>query len=147
MQKDDAAVGTWIVNKLQLHNFLTLEGTFVEELLVPVNTDSPPPGHGMHTTRGNICMLFLYCRFVPLDSCWYISHYRELYVIDPYHSNIPSQAQMELGKKILWGFQNALEYLRDFTISECIPYTLPLQHSADSELWAVCVHDDAHVSY
>ena len=26
MQKDDAAVGIWIVNKLQLHNFLTLEG-------------------------------------------------------------------------------------------------------------------------
>ena len=101
----------------------------------------------MHTTRGNICMLFLHCRFVPLDSCWHISHYRELYVIDPYHSNIPSQAQMELGKKILRGFQNTLEYLRDFTISECIPYTLPLQHSADSELWAVCVHDDAHVSY
>ena len=54
---------------------------------------------------------------------------------------------MELGKKILRGFQNALEYLRDFTISERIPYTLPLQHSADSELWGVCVHDDAHVSY
>ena len=26
MQKDDAAVGIWIVNKLKLHNFLTLEG-------------------------------------------------------------------------------------------------------------------------
>ena len=45
MQKDDAAVGTWIVNKLQLHNFLTLEDIFVEELIVPVNTDIPPPGY------------------------------------------------------------------------------------------------------
>ena len=35
----------------------------------------------------------------------------------------------------------------EFTICERIPYTLPLQHSADSELWGVCVHDDAHVSY
>ena len=33
-------------------------------------------------------------------------------MIDPYHPNIPSQAQLQLGKKILRGFQNAIEYLR-----------------------------------
>ena len=73
---------------------------------------------------------------------------KEVYAIDPYHPNIPSQAQMQLRKQILRGFQNALEYLREmeFTICECIPYTLPLQHSAD-KLWGICVHDDAHVSY
>ena len=70
MEKDDAVVGTWIVNKLQLHNFRTLEGIFVDENLVLVNTGIPPPGHGMHTTRAN--MLLLYCRFVSLDSCWHI---------------------------------------------------------------------------
>ena len=69
MEKDDAAVGIWIVNKLQLHNFLTLEGMIVDKLFVPV---SLPPGHGMRTTRANL--LLLYYRFVPLGSCWHISH-------------------------------------------------------------------------
>jgi len=48
---------------------------------------------------------------------------------------------MQLGKQILRGFQNALEYLREmeFTICERIPYTLPTQHSADSENCGVFV--------
>ena len=71
----------------------------------------------------------------------------EVYVIDPYHPNIPPQAQMQLGKQILRGFQNSIDYLRDmeFTICECIPNTLLLQHSAE-RLQDICVHDDALVS-
>ena len=101
---------------------------------------SPP---AMGYTRANL--LLLYCRFMPLDSCWHISHQQRSVSDWPVSLQHTIPSTTATWKANIKGLPKRYRIFERYGIHYLWAHPVHTSLAAD-KLWGICVHDDAHVS-